>query len=263
MQNQCTIFEHQKRRAVQGGQEAEIDLAQPPPLPPLPFDMEAGTQVTLDAPISVSIPSNIRGLTVRQAFYNWHCDQYYLSTAKSRSSVTGTVYIVGRTQSKNYSELKLAVEFCTLFLTGSHVLELPPGEEHPTSAAAEPWRKSLTTAADGAWANILIFIKSHGTSSQKRTAATDKMGVAVFKKMMTKLDHTNWPAGPEGQTPFQPPDGELQMKSHADLVAHQNGVKKSAEKRAAKKTIREDAEAENASSNKRARTDDEDEDADL
>jgi hypothetical protein len=109
---------------------------------------------------------------------------------------------------------RIVVEYFTLFLD-SHIEPLPPGVT--CGFFAPHWRKELDSKVNTAWKSLRSFAESHGIDKSLEAATT-------FKKVMYELDASLLPAGPQGESTFQPEGKRLRTRS--DLILHKVPKKK-------------------------------------
>jgi len=120
------------------------------------------------------------------------------------------------------STIKFAIEYFTLFLD-SHVAALPAGLERANTPEAQDWRELLSQTTNDAWDRVVAFFASRNLREPTH--------VSYFKRAMYDLDASEWPAGPIGESHFQPALEGKKMKTRADLVENQVANRRAAEAR--------------------------------
>jgi hypothetical protein len=143
---------------------------------------------------------------VKNLFKEWHKKEHYKYIAAPSIEI------------QTRSLVKFTIEYFTLFLK-KHIPPLPPGVLSPLLPAAKSWRNELEELTDAAWEDVIQLFRKHGQKP------SDK--VSVFKKWMTELSATDdWPAGPPGESCFQPPAKRYKMRTYDELSAHQEKTRK-------------------------------------
>ena len=163
------------------------------PAPPDVFyEMEARPQALL---------RSLRNWTVRDLFVSWHTEEIYKHPIDTK--------VPGARQNRNVA--KFVVEYLSLFLR-EQVPSLPAGA-HPGTPSARQHASTIRRMANEAWEGFTQFYRAQ----KNDTTASPSEKTSAFKNFMKESDHTQWPDGPTGQSPFQPP-GEP-MKGKDALVA--------------------------------------------
>jgi hypothetical protein len=173
-----------------------------------------GTTVTQQGPESslnfVSLPG-LAKLTVKSIFLGWYRNQYYKLPVKSNAKKDKNTRFV----------IKTAIEYFTLFLD-SHIDPFPENV-HPGQPSLEQsqWISQLEQKFESAWKKVDDLEKEEATRQKRKRRLPNLELVSTFKKFMDNLEHKFWPAGPPGETAFQPPHMG-KMKTRGELVELKN-----------------------------------------
>jgi hypothetical protein len=168
---------------------------------PAPVNASASPIINPDFPSSFA---NVKH--IKTAFLNWHVRGYY--------QVIGSRGVVSAQCSNCY---KFAIEYFSLFLV-AHLPALPAGARCglENSELAKQWRDEVRTITDETSLRMETHLKAYLIHIKHKRKSVPT-GVAAFKSFMA-LHMASWPAGPPGESQFQPPNAKHRMKTRAALL---------------------------------------------